>query len=135
MHSTAAGPLPTALYITEQEGYPETTSFGYALYCLTAGELWTQKSTTLGSYRTYIIFVHTSHRHDVRVFVHACDSPTDVADRVLAAVSRFREDAGHVSTRDVTGHDSRSTFLEAVLQGMGLLLFAERSFMLAMSTV
>ncbi|GFR97691.1 threonine synthase-like 1 [Elysia marginata] len=56
--------------------------------------------------------------HDVRVFVHAQDSPSIVADRVQAALSRFLEDVGHVSTRDVTGKETRSTFLEAVLQGL-----------------
>ncbi|GFO43922.1 threonine synthase-like 1 [Plakobranchus ocellatus] len=56
--------------------------------------------------------------HDLRVLVHSHDTPRDVADRVLAALSRFTDDVGHVSTRDVTGQESRSTFLEAVLQGL-----------------
>ncbi|KAK3800723.1 hypothetical protein RRG08_003128 [Elysia crispata] len=56
--------------------------------------------------------------HDLRVFIHASDTPSDVASKVMAAISRFHDDGGHVSTRDVTGHESRSTFLEAVLQGL-----------------
>ncbi|RUS80639.1 hypothetical protein EGW08_011589 [Elysia chlorotica] len=56
--------------------------------------------------------------HDLRVFIHARDTPSDVAEKVMAAISRFHDDGGHVSTRDVTGETSRSTFLETVLQGL-----------------